>query len=58
MELQEIQRLFPSEDGNKEQQQYLLDLRNRLIKEVDSYKNPNKSILGKQRTEMMIFIGS
>ncbi|MCB5235599.1 pyridoxal phosphate-dependent decarboxylase family protein [Niallia circulans] len=49
MELQEIQRLFPSEDGNKEQQQYLLDLMNRLIKEVDSYKNPNKSILGETK---------
>ena len=46
MNFKDIQQLFPSEDGNAKQQEELLNLIAALIKEMDTYKNPNKSILG------------
>jgi L-2,4-diaminobutyrate decarboxylase len=46
-ELQQIQRLFPSEDGNKNSQEYFLSLIEMLVKNIDSLKNPNQTMLGK-----------
>ncbi|KAB7672012.1 pyridoxal phosphate-dependent decarboxylase family protein [Bacillus sp. B1-b2] len=49
MDLQNIQKLFPSDDGNVDQQQHLLDLITGLIKELDLNKNTEKSILGETK---------
>jgi L-2,4-diaminobutyrate decarboxylase len=36
-----VQQLFPSEDGNPEQQQYVMKLIEQLVKGVDELKNPD-----------------
>lgn len=46
MDLKEVQKLFPSEDGNKVQQVSFLNYIERLIIEMDSFKDPTKSTLG------------
>jgi L-2,4-diaminobutyrate decarboxylase len=46
-ELQKIQQLFPSEDGNKNSQERFLSLMEMLVKNIDSLKNPNQTMLGK-----------
>jgi L-2,4-diaminobutyrate decarboxylase len=49
MNMVEVQSLFPSEDGNKQRQQELLQLIETLVKEFDALKDPNLSTLGPMR---------
>lgn len=49
MNMVEVQSLFPSEDGNKQRQQELLQLIEILVKEFDALKDPNLSTLGPMR---------
>src|SRR5690242_4563609 len=52
MRLQNVQQLFPSEDGNFAQQQEFLGLIDKLVRSMDSMKDPGKATLGemKERT--------
>ncbi len=44
--MDEIQKLFPSQDGNKETRDLLVSKMNKLITEIDKLKNPAKLTLG------------
>jgi L-2,4-diaminobutyrate decarboxylase len=44
--MDEIQKLFPSQDGNKETRDLLISKMNQLITEIDKLKNPAKLTLG------------
>ena len=46
MDFKSVQRLFPSEDGNKPQQAAFLNYIGNLIENIDSLKDPEKSTLG------------
>lgn len=46
MDFKKVQQLFPSEDGNKQQQLELLGYIEQLLSGIDSKKDPNKSTLG------------
>ena len=46
MDIKKVQQLFPSEDGNKQQQLELLGYIEQLLSGIDSKKDPNKSTLG------------
>lgn len=47
--MKEVQALFPSEDGNKQSQQSLLELMRTLVEELDGLKDPHRSTLGPMR---------
>ncbi|QCR33851.1 pyridoxal-dependent decarboxylase [Lysinibacillus sp. SGAir0095] len=46
MDFKSVQQLFPSEDGNKLQQEAFLNYIKNLIENIDHLKDPNKSTLG------------
>lgn len=46
MNMRDLQKLFPSEDGNLDQQEELLGYIESIIKAIDENKNPTKSTLG------------
>nr|WP_096189917.1 pyridoxal-dependent decarboxylase [Evansella halocellulosilytica] len=51
MELHKVKSLFPSEDGNLQQQEQLLKLIEKLVSTMDSYKDPNKTSLGAMKEQ-------
>lgn len=46
MDFESVQKLFPSEDGNKLQQVTFLNYIENLIENIDNLKDPQKSTLG------------
>lgn len=49
MNFQDVQQLFPSEDGNRKDQEVLLSWIGKLIRSIDGMKDSEKSILGMKR---------
>ncbi|GIM47722.1 hypothetical protein DNHGIG_32710 [Collibacillus ludicampi] len=49
MNFQEVQSLFPSEDGNEERRKQLLGFVEKMIQTIDSLKDPQRATLGPMR---------
>jgi L-2,4-diaminobutyrate decarboxylase len=47
--MKNLQKLFPSEDGNKADREQLLLLMQKLLEGIDQYKDPNRAVLGQMQ---------
>ncbi|MGB8956023.1 MAG: pyridoxal-dependent decarboxylase [Tumebacillaceae bacterium] len=57
MEFKDVQRLFPSEDGNLDSQKHFLSLIEKLIVAVDKMKDPSIATLGESKERSPEFYG-